>query len=44
MGSPIFTPSALASLDRAMAHPSLFDATTTGRPCRLLSNARSQLT
>jgi hypothetical protein len=43
-GWPIFTPSALASAERAIAQPSLFDSTMTGTPTRLASKARSQLT
>ena len=42
-GWPILTPSALASLLRAMAQPSLLDKTTTGRPMRSGWKARSQL-
>ena len=34
-GSPIFMPSALASLLRAMAQPSLFESTMTGRVGRV---------
>src|SRR5690606_34375913 len=41
MGWPIFTPKAFASLLRAMAHPSLFDSTTTGWPRKVGSNTRS---
>jgi hypothetical protein len=43
-GSAIAMPSALASLLRAMAQPSLLDSTITGRPRRLGRNTRSQLT
>ena len=35
-------PNALASLLRAMAHPSLFDSTMTGRPTSEGRNTRSQ--
>jgi len=40
-GAPMAIPSALASLLRAMAHPSLLDRTTTGRPFRLGLKTRS---
>ena len=40
-GIPIFMPNALASLLRAMAQPSLFDSTMTGRPFSSGRNRRS---
>ena len=40
-GSPMRMLSALASLVRAMAHPSLLDSTITGTPASLGSNSRS---
>lgn len=40
-GSPILMPIALASGERAITHPSLFDRTTSGRPARAGSKARS---
>ena len=43
-GAPMAMPSALASFERAMAQPSLFESTTTGWPTRLGRNTRSQLT
>lgn len=43
-GAPMAIPSALASLDRAIAQPSLFESTTTGFPFRLGRNTRSQET
>src|ERR1700688_3568348 len=43
-GWAICTPSALASLLRAMQAPSLEDRTTTGRPARRGAKTRSQLT
>ena len=33
-GAPIFTPSALTSLERATAQPSLLESTTMGVLCR----------
>lgn len=38
-GAPIAMPSALASLQRAMAQPSLLLSTMTGWPCKLGRNA-----
>jgi hypothetical protein len=43
-GSPIFTPSAFTSSERAMAQPSLLLSTSTGTPASLGSKARSQAT
>ena len=43
-GSPIFMPRALASLERAMAHPSLRESTMTGRPSKSGRKTRSHET
>ena len=43
-GVPIFTPSALTSLLRATAQPSLLDSTTMGTPSSLGLKTRSQET
>ena len=43
-GSPIFIPRAFASLLRAMAQPSLFESTMTGRPSRSGRKTRSHET
>jgi len=41
-GTPIDTPSALASAERAITQPSLFDSTTTGRRASVGSKSFSQ--
>jgi hypothetical protein len=43
-GTPIPMPSAFASREREMTHPSLFESTTTGLPVRAASKTRSQET
>ncbi len=43
-GAPILMPSVLASAERAMAHPSLLDSTSTGTPSSRRSKTRSHET